>query len=97
VRLLDVGHHQLQALHGARLAVDHALADRDRARGPRRCQLHEADLLGDGVVVVGVEPGLIDVERLRAIDVGDGYGHQLEFEVHAGTLPRGVNGMTVMG
>jgi hypothetical protein len=31
--------------------------------------LDEADLVGGAVVVIGVEAGLVDVERLCAVDV----------------------------
>jgi hypothetical protein len=34
------------------------------------------------MVVVGVEAGLFDVERLGAIDVGDGDGDELDAEIH---------------
>ena len=60
----------LQALDRARRRPSRqALADRDRAGRAGRGQLHEADLVADGVVVVGVEADLVDVERLRAVDV----------------------------
>ena len=49
---------------------------------PGRRELHEADLVADPVVVVGVEAGLLGVERLRAVDVRDGDRHQLELPVH---------------
>ena len=58
------------------------VADRDRARRAGRRELHEAQVLVDLVVVVGVEAGLVDVERLGAVDVGDGHRDQLELEVH---------------
>jgi hypothetical protein len=57
-------------------------AEGDRARGAGRRDLHEAQLVRDLVIVVGVEAGLLDVERLRAVDVGDGEGDQLEPVVH---------------
>jgi hypothetical protein len=36
------------------------------------------------VVVIRVEPDLIDVERLRAVDIGDGHLDELELPVHDG-------------
>ena len=49
---------------------------------PRRRQLDEAQLVADDVVVVGDEADLVDVERLRAIHVGDRDGDELELPVH---------------
>ena len=46
-------------------------------------ELHEAEVLVDRVVVVGVEAGLVGVEGLRAVDVGDRDGDELELVVHA--------------
>jgi hypothetical protein len=34
------------------------------------------------MIVVGMEANLVGVERLGAIDVADGYHHELEFPVH---------------
>ena len=48
------------------------LVDRDRARRAGRGQLHEPDLLADREIVVGGEADLLDVERLRPVDVRDG-------------------------
>ena len=44
-------------------------------------------LVADGVVVVGVEAGLLHVEGLGAIHVGHGNGHELELPVHDRLLP----------
>src|SRR5688572_16549171 len=78
--------HHLQALERAGLHLGDTGPDRDRAVGPGRGELDEAQLLVDLDVVVGVESGLL-VEGLRAVDVGDGDGDQFELEVHrAGTL-----------
>src|SRR5918996_5059142 len=60
-RSLDVGDHHLHALHRAGLGIDQTLAQRDRARRPRRRQLDEANLVADAVVVVGVEADLLGV------------------------------------
>ena len=59
------------------IAIEHA--------EPGRGELHEADLVADAVVVVGVEADLVDVERLRAVDVGDREVTELELDVH-GTI-----------
>ena len=79
-------HDELQALDRAGLGLGDARADRDRAGRAGRRELHEAQVLVDLVVVVGVEAGLVDVERLRAVDVGDGHRDQLELEVHGRRL-----------
>src|SRR4051812_40438592 len=75
--------HQLQPLQRARLGRGDARADRNRARGTGRRQLHEPQVLADDVVVVGVEADLVDVEGFGAIDVRDRDGDQLELVVHA--------------
>ncbi len=79
---LDVGDHHLHPLHRAGLGLRHAQPDRDRARGAGRRELDEAHLVAHPVVVVDGEPDLLGVERLRAIHVGDGNGHELEPPVH---------------
>jgi hypothetical protein len=43
------------------MAIEHA--------EPGWRELDEADLVGGAVVVIGVEAGLVDVERLCAVDV----------------------------
>ena len=43
-------------------------------------------LVADGVIVVGVEAHLLDVEGLGAVDVGDRDGDELELQIH-GALP----------
>jgi hypothetical protein len=40
------------------------------------------------MVVVRIEAELLDVERLGAVDVAHGNGHQLELPVHVGLLSR---------
>ena len=37
--------------------------------------------------MVGVEPDLVDLERLRAVDVGHRHGHEFELHIHAPILP----------
>ena len=86
-RGVNVRDHELQALNGARLHVAEPGADGDRAARPGRRQLHEADLVVDLVVVIGVEAGLLGVEGLRAIHVRDGNLHQFESPVHDGRQP----------
>src|SRR3954469_15898816 len=61
---VGVGDDELQALDRARLGLHDPGADRDRARRARGRELHEAHLVADAVVVVGVEADLIDVEGL---------------------------------
>ena len=46
-------------------------------------ELHEANLLAHACVSCSaLNPGLIYVERLGAIHVGDGDRHELELEIH---------------
>jgi len=87
-RGLDVGNDELHALHRARLGVRESLPDRDRAVRAGRRELHEANLVADRVVVVGVEADLL-VERLRAIHVGHGDRNELELVVHVKRRPLG--------
>jgi hypothetical protein len=82
VRRLDVRDHHLQTLHGPGLGIGEAETEGDRARRPRRCQLDEAELVADPVVVIRVEADLVDVERLRPIDVRHGDCDELELPVH---------------
>src|SRR5690606_11780029 len=51
VRGLDVVGDHLHAFDRSRRGVGNSLADRDRASGPRRSELHEAKLVADGVIV----------------------------------------------
>jgi hypothetical protein len=55
---VGVGDDELQALHRPGLGLHDPGADRDRARRARRRELHEAHLVADPVVVVGVEADL---------------------------------------
>ena len=64
------------------VAVRDPLSQGDRARRPRRRQLHESHLGTDHVVVIGVEPDLVGIEGLGPIDVRDRDRHQFEFPVH---------------
>src|SRR5207302_11499742 len=82
-RRVDVRDHELQALDGARLHVREPAAQRDGAGRPWRGQLHEADLVADLVVVVGVEADLLGVEGLCSIDIRDRDLYELEAPVHA--------------
>jgi hypothetical protein len=88
----NVGDDQLH-LGGAWCQVGEAGADRDRAGRAGRRELHEAHRVADDVVVVGDEAGLLDVERLGAVDVRDGDRDQLELPVHhhrSSQIDRGV-------
>src|SRR5574341_1212691 len=89
-RGVDVGDDQLQALHRAGPRLCDSSADGDRAGRPRRGELHEADLVVDPVVVVGMKAGLVGVEGLGAVHVRDGDCHQFELPVHAPSLPASV-------
>ena len=81
-RLFDVVDDDLQACDRAGSGIGEPGADRDRARRPGRRDLHEPHLVAHRMVVVEVEARLVDVERLRAVDVGDGHVHEFEPEVH---------------
>jgi hypothetical protein len=59
-----------------------ACRQRDGAAEPGRRELHEAQLVGDLVVVVGVEAHLLRVEGVGSVDVGDRNLDQLELPVH---------------
>ena len=54
-------------------AIEHA--------DPGGGELHEPQLVADRVVVVEVEARAVGVERLGAVDVGDGHVHELELEI----------------
>ena len=82
-RRLDVGHHKLQTLHRAGRHLGEPGADGYRARGPWRRELYHAEGLAHAHVVVDDEAGLLAVELLRAVYVGDRENHDLELPVHA--------------
>ena len=67
-RGLDVVDHHLQPLQRPGLHLGEPAAHRDRRLRARGSELHEADLVADRVVVVGVEAGL-HVELLGAVHV----------------------------
>ena len=54
----------------------------DRAGRSRRRQLHEAQVLVDDDVVIGIEADLVDVEGLGALDVGHRHAHEFELHIH---------------
>src|SRR5262249_9402040 len=62
------------------------LADDDRARRPRRSQLHDAEVLVGLCVDVGAEAGLL-VEGLGTVDVGDRQHHDFELVVQYSDRP----------
>src|SRR6516162_5161673 len=78
---LDVGDDHVQALGGAGCCRGNIRAEDDGATGARRRELDTAPVLTLGEI--GVEPPAeILVERLRALDVGDGQDYHFEFHVH---------------
>src|SRR5262245_4661236 len=85
-RRLDVVHDQSRGLGGTGRRRGHARADDDRASGPGRSQLDDAEALVRLRVDVHLEPELL-VERLGAVHVGDREDHDLELVVHASTTP----------
>ncbi len=50
-------------------------------------ELHESQLVVHLLIVVGVEADLVDVERLRPIDITDRHEHDLEFPIHGTSSP----------
>src|SRR5262249_36056537 len=64
-------------------------AEGDRAGGPVRCALHEADLVVRALVVVGIETDLVDVELLGPVDITDGEKGDLELVIHGVTVATG--------
>lgn len=81
-RRLDVVDHHLHALQRTRRVVRDARAQADRAGRSLGRELDEAEVVADVVVVVGVEADLL-VERLGAVDVRHGNGHEFELPVQS--------------
>src|SRR5207237_7051678 len=86
VRLLDIRHHHLQALDRSGPHLRQSGADGNRTPRARRRQLHEAQILIDLLVVIGVEADLVDVESLGAVDGRYRHGDQLDLPVHTLTF-----------
>src|SRR5437588_3833458 len=82
-RSVRVGDDHLQSLDGSRRRIREALTERDRAGGTRWCELHEAQPVVDPLVMVGMEPDRVDIERFRPVDIGDGKNDELELPIHA--------------
>src|ERR1700680_497995 len=83
---VGIVYDQLQPLDRAGLHPVNAARQRDRARRTRWRQLHEAHLVADLMVVFGVEPGALGVERLGPVNVGDRDLNQLELPIHGAFL-----------
>jgi len=49
---------------------------------PRGSELHDAEVIGDLPVGGQLEADSVGVERLGAIDVGDGHDYELEGPIH---------------
>ncbi len=81
-RRRDVGYDHLHTALRSGLHLRDADAHHDRAGRAGRRQLDEPEPLTDLVVMIGVEADLIHVERLGAVDVGNGNGHELDLPVH---------------
>src|SRR3954447_4335566 len=82
-RLRGIIDHDLDsALSAGRHVHAQPLTERDGAGRARWSQLDETQLLADSLVEVGVEADLVDVERLGAVDVGDGHEDELDLPVH---------------
>src|SRR5437660_11781414 len=81
-KCLDVTDHNLQPFLRARCHLGDAGSDHDRARGSRRSELHETQLLRDLMIVVEVEADLVDIESLGSVDAGNRNRDELELHVH---------------
>ena len=79
--LVGVGDDHLEVVQRARRERGQPFADGDRAARAGRRELHEADVVADRVVLIGVESDA-HVEVLGTVDVGDRHGHQLQLHVH---------------
>src|SRR5207237_10103066 len=77
----DVRYNEMQAAHRAGLRIGDADADGDRAGRPGRVELDDAERVAHLVVDVHLEAGLLAVELLRVVDVGDRDEYQLELEI----------------
>ena len=79
--LLDVGDDEMQALDtpGCRLAD--AGADRDRARGLRRRELHDTERVAGAVIDVQPKAGVL-IELLGSVHIGDRQHDQLQLHIH---------------
>src|SRR6202011_3896742 len=84
----DVSDDDLQAPLRAGRHLGDPGSNHDRACGSRRCELNEAQLIGDSVVVIGIEAYLVDVKSLGAVDVSNWNGYELEFHIHQPSLLR---------
>src|SRR6266550_5309762 len=45
--------------------------------------MNDPQILGDLVIVIGIEADLVDVKRFGAVDIGDRHCHKLQFHFHA--------------
>jgi hypothetical protein len=72
IDVLDVGLHSFE---GARLGVDVTRSEGDRAWRAGWHQLHEAVILVDLDVLLDARANLVDVERLRAVNIGHRNGN----------------------
>ncbi|AIY01595.1 hypothetical protein ART_1996 [Arthrobacter sp. PAMC 25486] len=85
---LNVTDHQLHHGRGAGRGVGEAFPNGDRAGGPWRRELHEADAAARALVIVGVEANLVHVKILGPVHIGYGHKYEFQFPVHRSTLPR---------
>ena len=80
---MGVGHHHLQALHGAGLGVHDAFAEGDRARRSGRRELHKTQFVVDALIVVGVKADLLGGEGLGAVHIRHRQNDELEPPAYA--------------
>src|SRR6266568_4670271 len=80
---IDVGDDELEPFDGAGRHRAEPGADRDRCGRAGRRELNEPHPAAGLGVDVEMEARVLGVERDRALDVGDGYLHELEPELHA--------------
>jgi hypothetical protein len=74
---------QEQAIYGAGFHIHGLDSKVDGACRTGRSKLHEANLVADPMVYVHTEADLLDVERLRAVHIGDGDSHHFYLPIHS--------------
>src|SRR5215207_4528013 len=79
---------QEHAVYGAWFHIHRSFSQMDRARGPGRGQLNEAEVVADPEVDVHLEPNLLGVEISGAINVRDRDRHDLYLPVHSAPSAR---------
>ncbi|MER8391496.1 hypothetical protein NKH10_06260 [Mesorhizobium sp. M1340] len=82
VRLIDVGHNQLQTPYGSRGAVDDAFAHGNRTGRTGRRQLHETYLVAYRVIMIEVKADLPNIKGDGIVDARYGDRDQFQLPIH---------------